>query len=92
MVSELLLGSTCESKPKNIKILKRMQFISSYFRSMNNLPKEDKHKEEEEPCTSYSHQGDKEIRRRKTPSFGEEKEKGDKLAKLLPKSVHIIHE
>ena len=49
-------------------------------------------KEEEEPCTSYSHQGDREISKRKTPSFGEEKEKGDKLTNLLPKSVHKIHE
>ena len=67
-----------------------MRFISSYFRSMKNLPKEDKQKEEEEPCTSYSHQGDKEISRKKTPSFGEEK--GDKLTKIIPKSVHMIHE
>ena len=71
--------------------MKRMGFISSYFRSMKNLPKEDKQKEEEEPCTSYSHRkGDKEISRKKTPSFGGEK--GDKLTKLLPKSVHNIHE
>ena len=58
---------------------------------MKNLPKEDKQKEEEEPYTSYSHQGDKEISRKKTPYFGE-KEKGDNLTKLLPKSVHNIHE
>ena len=57
---------------------------------MKNLPKEDKQKEEEEPCTSYSHQGDKEISRRNTPSFGEEK--WDKLTKLLPKYVYMIHE
>ena len=59
---------------------------------MKNLLKEDKQKKEEEPCTSYSHQGDKEIRRKETPSFGGEKEKWDKLTKLLPKSVHNIHE
>ena len=59
---------------------------------MKNLPNEDKQKEEEEPCTSYSHQGDKEIRKRRTPSFGEEKEKWDKLTNILPQSVHWIHE
>ena len=60
---------------------------------MKNLPKEDKQKEEEEPCTSYSHrEGDKEISRRKTPSFRGGKEKGDKLTMLLPKSIHMIHE
>ena len=58
---------------------------------MESIPKEDMQKEEEEPCTSYSHQGDKEISRRKTPSIGEEKEKGDNLTKLLPKSVYMIH-
>jgi len=90
VVSKHSLGSACESKPKMIRILKRMSFISSYFISINNLPKEDKQKEEEEPCTSYSHQEeDKEISRIKTPSF--EEKKGDKLTKLLPKSVHMIH-
>ena len=58
---------------------------------MKNLPKEDKQKEEEEPCISYSHrEGDKEISRKETPSFGEEK--WDKLTKILPRSIHIIHE
>ena len=47
--------------------------------------------EEEEPYTSYSHKkGDREISRKNTPSFGGEK--GDKLTKLLPKSIHDIHE
>ena len=86
----MVLGSACESKPSEIKRLKRMGFFSSYFRSMKNLPKKDEQKEEEEPCTSYSHQGDKETSRKKTPSFGEEK--GDKLTRLLPKSVHNMHE
>ena len=68
-----------------------MGFISSYFRSMKNLPKEDKKIKEEGPCTSYSHrEGDKEMSRKKTPFSGEEK--GDKLTKILPKSIQKIHE
>ena len=65
-------------------MMKNMSLISSIFRAEKSLPKEDMLKEEEEPCTSYSHQGDREISRRKTPSFGEEKEKWDKITKLLP--------
>ena len=68
-------------------MMKQMSLISSIFRTNKKLPRDDMQKEEEEPCTSYSHQGDKEISRRKTPSFGEEKEKGDKLTKILPKSI-----
>ena len=68
-----------------------MGFISSYFRSMKNLPKEDKHIKEEGACTSYSHrEGDREMSRKKTPSS--EGESGDKLTKILPKSIHNIHE
>ena len=33
-----------------------MGFVSSFFRSMKNLPKEDEKIEKEGPCTSYSHQ------------------------------------
>ena len=67
-----------------------MGFISSYFRSMRNLPKEDKKIGEEGPCTSYSHQEeDRERSKKKTPSSGGE---GDNLTNILPKSVQIIHE
>ena len=48
-----------ESKPKNIKMLKKMSLFSSIFRSRGDLSKEVKKIEEEEeevPCTSYSHQ------------------------------------
>ena len=67
-----------------------MGFISSYFRSMKNLPKEAKQKEEEEPYTSYSHQQDKEISKKKASYFGEKKV--DKLTNILPKYVHNMHE
>ena len=46
--------------------------FSSVFRAKNNLSKKEKQEEEEEPCTSYSHQGDQEISRKKAPYFGEE--------------------
>ena len=57
---------------------------------MKNVPKEDKQIEEEGPCTSYSHQGDKERSRRKTPYFGGKKE--ERLSKLLPRSAKNISE
>ena len=95
MVSEHLSWlSLWPSSPrkKKKKMMKKMSLISSIFIAEKSLPKEDMQKEEEEPCTSSSHQGDKEISKRKIPSSGEEKEKGDKLTQLLPKSVHMIHE
>ena len=67
-------------------MLERIIFVSSFFRSMKNPPKEDEKIEEESPCTSYSYlEEDKEMRRRKTPYFGGKKEM--RLSKLLPKSV-----
>ena len=36
--------------------------------------------EEEEPCTSYSHQEDQEISRKKTPSFGVENKRAKSKA------------
>ena len=59
------LGSACEVKIKKIeevKIMQRMRFISSVFRSSKDLSKEvekTEKGEEEGPCTSYSHQGGK---------------------------------
>ena len=79
-----------ELQKLEIKKLEKMSFVSSFFRSMNDLPKEDEQIEEEGPCTSYSHQGDKERSRRKTPSFGGKKE--GRLSKLLPRSVNNISE
>ena len=56
-------GSTdpCESKPKKIRTLKKMSLFSSIFRSREDAStfekvKKIEEKEEEVPCTSYSHQ------------------------------------
>ena len=71
--------------------MERMIFLSSIFRTKKNLPMEEEQTEKEGPCTSYSHQeGDKEMSRKKTPSFGGKKE--ERISKLLPKSVQNIHE
>ena len=54
----MIFGSTCESQPKKIKMMKKMILLSSIFRSIENLSKEVKkieEGEEEGPCTSYSH-------------------------------------
>ena len=80
-------------KKEEIKMMKRMSLFSSIFRSKRNFSKEVEEKEEREeegPCTSYSHQeGDKILSRKKTPfSDGG---KGDKLTMLLPKSAQRIH-
>ena len=53
------LGLAYESKPKKIRMLRKMSLFSSIFRSRGDLSKEVKKIEEEEeegPCTSYSHQ------------------------------------
>ena len=70
--------------------MERVRLLSSVFRSMKNLPKEDEKTEEEVPCTSYSNQEDRNRSRRKTPNFGRKKE--DKLTNILPKSIQSIHE
>ena len=58
-------------KKEEIKMMKRMSLLSSVFRYGKNLSKEVEDKEEREeegPCTSYSHQeGDKILSRKKTP-------------------------
>ena len=72
---------------EEIKMMKRMILFSSCFRSGKNLSKgveEKEEREEEGPCTSYSHQeGDKILRRKKTPFS--DVGMGDKPTMLLPK-------
>ena len=55
----MISGSAYESQPKKIKMMKKMSLLSSIFRSKGDLSKEVKkieEREEEGPCTSYSHQ------------------------------------
>ena len=53
----MISGSTYESHPKKINMMKKMSLLSCIFRSRGDLSKEVKKIEggEEGPCTSYSH-------------------------------------